>query len=132
GRETELHETMLNPRLVTNMGIGQLLEDSSEQRAGKIGLFNTDKSLLPVELASIKLCREVELASYNDYRDLINYPRVTAFNQISSDPRVQSELARLYNNDVDRIDYFVGLFAEDTRANSIMGGMIGRLVAIDA
>jgi prostaglandin-endoperoxide synthase 2 len=56
---------------------------------------------------------------------------VTDFDQISSDPAVQSGLRELYG-DVDRIEFFPGLFAEDPRPNSVLPSLIGRLVGVDA
>jgi prostaglandin-endoperoxide synthase 2 len=83
------------------------------------------------EAASIQQGRDNRLASYNDYRALFKYPRVTRFEQISSDPLVVSELRRIYS-DVDRIEYFAGLFAEELRPRSTVPPLIGRLVAADA
>ena len=40
-------------------------------------------------------------------------------------------LRKLYGH-VDKIEFFVGLFAEDGRPNSALPGLIGRLVGIDA
>jgi prostaglandin-endoperoxide synthase 2 len=132
GEETEVGRTMFTTALVTEHGLGAVLEDSSLQPAGRIGLFNTDRELLETEVASIRLCRELELASYNDYREHCQFPRVTDFDQISSDPRVRDGLRTLYKGNVDRIDYYVGLLAEDSRPNAVVPGLIGRLVAIDA
>jgi prostaglandin-endoperoxide synthase 2 len=56
---------------------------------------------------------------------------VTAFDQISSDPELQAGLRDLCR-DVDRIELYTGLFAEDTRPNSVLPALIGRLVAVDA
>jgi prostaglandin-endoperoxide synthase 2 len=71
------------------------------------------------------------LKSYNDYRELCGYPRVTEFNQISGNPKVQKGLQKLYGT-VDRIEFFTGLYAEDIRPNSVLPSLIGRMVGIDA
>ncbi|MEA2717434.1 MAG: prostaglandin-endoperoxide synthase 2, partial [Actinomycetota bacterium] len=84
-----------------------------------------------VELASIRLGRAAKLRSYNDYREMLEYPRVTSFDQISSDDRICKELERVYGH-VDNIELYVGLYAEDGRKNSALPSMVGRLVAIDA
>src|SRR5208282_882109 len=68
---------------------------------------------------------------YNDYRALMKYPRVSRFEQINSDPLVLSELRRIYS-DVDRIEYFAGLFAEELPPRSAVPPLIGRMVAADA
>jgi prostaglandin-endoperoxide synthase 2 len=131
GEHLTVWETVFNPALVPRHGLARLFQDASEQRAGRVGLLNTDKVLLPVEEASVREGRAVQLASYNDYREYARFPRVTAFDQISGDPRVQEGLRRLYG-DVDRVELYPGLFAEDPRPNSVLPSLIGRLVGVDA
>jgi prostaglandin-endoperoxide synthase 2 len=75
--------------------------------------------------------RDMQLAGYNDYREAFGFPRVTAFDQISGDPKRQYRLQELYG-DVDRIEFYPGLFAEDVRTNSTVSTLIGRMVGIDA
>jgi prostaglandin-endoperoxide synthase 2 len=87
--------------------------------------------LHPVEVASVKQGRDNRLASYNAYRVNAKYPAVTRFEQISSDPAVVEGLRRIYGH-VDRIEYFVGLFAEDLPPRSAVPPLIGRMVAADA
>ena len=52
------------------------------------------------------------------------------FNQISGDRKVQDTLRDIYGH-VDRIEFYVGLFAEDVRANSVLPPMMGRMVGVD-
>jgi prostaglandin-endoperoxide synthase 2 len=82
-------------------------------------------------MASIQLGRRARLRSYNDYRELLEFPRLTSFDQLSSDERVQKELQRLYGH-IDNVELYVGLYAEDLRPNSALPPMVGRLVGIDA
>jgi prostaglandin-endoperoxide synthase 2 len=131
GASVDPSTTMWNTSLITNRGLGALFEEASRQPAGKVGLFNSPKFLREIEVRSIQMGRDLHLASYNDYRATYKMPRVTDFSEISSNPTVQSELKRLYGN-VDRIDYYIGLFAEDTVPNSVLSPLIGTLVAIDA
>ena len=113
-------------------GLGQVFEDSSDQRAGRVGLHNTDSWLLQkTEAQSLGEARTVRLARYNDYREYCKFPRVTSFEQITSDGRVRDELRDLYGH-VDNIEFFVGLFAEDRRPNSVLPSMVGRLVGLHA
>jgi prostaglandin-endoperoxide synthase 2 len=123
--------TLFDNTLLTRRGLGPLFEDASRQPAGRIGLFNTDHALRETELDSIQAGRDVELASYNDYRQLCGFPRVTDFDQISGDPAVQSALEKCYGS-VDAIEYYVGLFAEDVRPNSAVPALLGRMVGADA
>jgi prostaglandin-endoperoxide synthase 2 len=131
GKSVDSFATLWNTSMITDRGLGALFEDASRQPAGKVGLFNSPRFLHDIEARSIQMGRDLHLASYNDYRAACQFPRVTDFSEISSNPTVQSELKRLYGN-VDRIDYYIGLFAEDTVPNSVLSPLIGTLVAIDA
>ncbi|MCP3476526.1 heme peroxidase [Bradyrhizobium sp. CCGUVB1N3] len=113
-------------------GLGIALDGASKSQVWRLGLFNTAEFLRPVELASLKQGRDNRLASYNDYRERMKYPRVTRFEQISGDPEVVAALKRLYANDVERVEFFVGLFAEDPPERSAVPPLIGRMVALDA
>jgi prostaglandin-endoperoxide synthase 2 len=112
-------------------GLGRAFDNASRTRAWKLGLFNTARFLLPVEADSIRQGRECKLATYNDYREVMHYPRVTRFEQINSDPRVVDALRRLYG-DVDKIEYFVGLFAEEVPPRLAVTPIIQRMVSVDA
>ena len=131
GQQISIGETLYNSDMVTSRGLGRLFEDASQQKAGRIGLFNTAPFLLEVDQKSINLGRNTRLATYNDYREMCQFPRVTDFDQITGDETAQKELQRLYGN-VDNIEYYVGLFAEDTRPNSALAPLMGRLVGVDA
>ncbi len=130
-QEISMQETLWNTELVTQRGLGPWFEDASLQPAGEIGLFNTPFFLLETDRTSIQLGRKAQLASYNDYREMCKFPRVTDFDQITGNEEVQAELKRLYGH-VDKIEFYVGLFAEDTRQNAAVASLIGRLVGIDA
>lgn len=131
GARMRMQDSMWHNELLTGHGLGPLFEESSGQPAAQLGLFNTPEFLVPVELASVRLGRAARLRSYNDYRELLEFPRVTAFDQISSDDRVRKELERLYGH-VDNLELYVGLYAEDRRRNAALPPMVGRLVGIDA
>ncbi|MBA2362717.1 MAG: heme peroxidase [Chloroflexia bacterium] len=131
GQDFPAEETMFNNAIVTERGLGGLFEDASAQPAGEIGLFNTPHFLLDTERASIELSRLTHLRSYNEYRRLCNYPRVTAFDQITGNRDVQIALEQTYGH-VDNIEFYVGLMAEDLRPGSAVAPLIGRLVGIDA
>jgi len=131
GTPTPIAGMRFDNRFLLRAGLGTAFDNASRTEAGQVGLFNTPDFLLPAEEASIKQGRENELASYNDYREAVGYPRVTRFEQISGDPRVVAGLRAVYGH-VDRVEFFVGLFAEEPRARSAVPAMIGRMVAADA
>ena len=131
GQEIPADETQWNNEMIIKQGLGALFDETCSQSAAQLSLFNTPEFLIPVELASVRFGREAKLRSYNDYRQLCKYPRVTSFAQITSDENVQQELERLYGH-VDNIELYVGLYAEDLRPNSALPSLVGRLIGIDA
>ncbi len=131
GRLRSIAEMRLDNRPLLHAGLCAAFDDASRTKAWRIGLFNTADFLLPAEWASVVQGRENQLASYNDYRAAMGFPRVTRFEQVSGDPRVVEGLRRVYG-DVDRIEFFVGLFAEDLAPRAAAPRLIGRMVAVDA
>ncbi|MEO6351314.1 MAG: peroxidase family protein [Candidatus Limnocylindrales bacterium] len=131
GKPVAIDKTLYDTTLVTRHGLGQMFEDASNQPAGVVGMHNTPPVLLRVEQASIEKGRGCRLASYNDYRKLARFPKVTRFDQITSSPKTRAALRDLYGH-VDNIEFFAGLFAEDPRPNSVLPALIGRMVGLDA
>ena len=124
-------DTLYNTELVRSHGLGPLFEAASEQPAGQVELGNTPYELWYVEEASINIGRAVQLRTYNDYRALSRTPRVTDFDQITSNVKRREQLRELYGH-VDKIEFYVGLFAEDVPKNGVLPDLMGRLVALDA
>ncbi|ELR96417.1 peroxidase family protein [Gloeocapsa sp. PCC 73106] len=131
GQKVPMYSSLWNNEMIFKKGLGSLFAESCSQPAAQLSFFNTDEFLIPTELASIRLGREARLRSYNDYREMCQFPRVTDFNQISSDEDVQKELKRLYGH-VDNIEFYVGIYAEDLRPKSALPPLVGRLIGIDA
>lgn len=122
---------LLDNRPLLQVGLKRAFEATSSQPAGEIQLGNTPEFLMPAEIASIRQGRQNRLGSYNDYREAFGYPRVTRFEQISSSPETVAALRRLYGTP-DRLEFYVGLFAEDARPDAAVPALIGRMVALDA
>jgi prostaglandin-endoperoxide synthase 2 len=131
GQKQPMPSLLFDHRLLLRDGLARGFDSASRTRASQLGLFNTAAFLQPVEAASIKQGRTNALATYNDYREAMRYPRVTRFEQINGDPRVVEGLRAVYG-DVDKIEFFVGLFAEEVVARSAVPPLIGRMVAVDA
>ena len=132
GTSIPMEQTLWNNEMITTRGLGVLFEETSVQPAGQIGLHNTDDPLVNMaELKGIQLGRSAMVASYNDYREMAGFPRVTSFAQITGDEKTQRELKELYGS-VDNIELYTGLYAEDVRENSALPSLAGRLVGIDA
>jgi prostaglandin-endoperoxide synthase 2 len=116
---------------LTRVGVRRAVAMTSSHPSWHMGLFNTAKFLVRFEEHSVQQGRDNELASYNDYREAMGYPRVARFEQINGDPGVVEALRRVYG-DVDKIEFYVGLFAEERPPLSAVPPLLGRMVGIDA
>ena len=138
-REIELGTQRLTPEaslmgndVLTGMGLAAYMRASSEQRAGKITIANTDPFLVNgAERASIEQGRYALLRPYNDYRELCRLPRLYHFGEFSRDGTVGDRLRKLYG-DVDNVEFFVGLFAEEAGPYDVLPPLMAAMVAFDA
>lgn len=121
----------VNNALLENVGLGAGIDALSRQPAGRIGLFNTPGFLLGAESISIGLGRQFHLQSFNDYRRRFSLRPIRDFAQLNSDPEIQSRLSALYD-DVDQLELYVGLFAEEAEGRSLFGDLMLQMVAVDA
>ncbi len=96
GREVATQELSLDNRPLFDIGLARAFDATSRQTACELAMFNTPDFLMTAEEMSIQQGRTNQLATYNDYREAMSYPRVTAFEQISADPRVVEGLKTLY------------------------------------
>lgn len=131
GQSYPLMMTVMNNRLLLDGGLLSGFADMSSQTAGKIGAFNTAAALLHLEADAIKQGRLCEMASYSDYRKYVSLPRPTDFSDISADPNVVGFLKTAYQK-VGDVEFYIGLFAEETVKNSPLPPLLLRLVAVDA
>ncbi len=132
GQPMAMIDTLWHNDLLIRKGLGPLFEETSLQKGSEISLHNTPEFLIDrAEIPTLELERMARMASYNDYREYCGFPRVTDFDQITSDPALQQELKDLYQ-DVENIEFYMGLMAEDVRPNSALQPLMGRLVGIDA
>lgn len=116
---------------LTGHGLANAFAWMSAQPAALLGARNTADYLQRVERFAIEQARQNNIASYNAYRQANGLKPVTTFEEISTRPGVADQLRTLYGH-VDKVELYVGLFAEDTAANSPLPPLILRMVAIDA
>lgn len=121
----------MNNGPLLEVGLKRGFEDMSGQPAGGMGPRNTNAHLLDIEKDSIRQGRICALCSYNDYLEYLGRDRVREFKEISSDPEVADTLRVAYG-DVDKVDFFVGIFCEDRVKASPLPQTILSFVALDA
>ena len=115
GQDVAINDTLFNTDSVVEHGLGACFEDASNQRAGRVGLFNSPPEVWEAELASVRQGRAVGLRPYNDYRSLARFPRARRVRgDLARPARPAAACASVYGN-VDEIEFYPGLFAEDVR-----------------
>jgi peroxidase len=137
-----LNEAFFNPPLLTRPGsdIGPILKYLATDPSSEVdnSIVDAVRNFLfgppgagGFDLASLNIQRGRDhgLPDYNSARAAYGLPRVTSFDQISSDPTIQAKLQQLYGN-VDNIDLWVGGLAEDHVPGTSTGPLI-RAALID-
>jgi prostaglandin-endoperoxide synthase 2 len=128
-----------NNEAVLEHGIAWVLAQASRSRASRIGLLNTPDFLIDrkrpehpsVEERTIALMRSARLQSYNAYRRIFGMPPKRSFDEVTSDPELRRRLEELYG-DVDALEWYVGIFAEDHPEDQMMGETLTAMVGHDA
>lgn len=127
-----------NNPLVLERGIEAVMAMCSNEPAGMIGLLNTPAFLVEdspygpsVEATTVKLMREARLRSFNDYREAYGLSRFESFDQLTTNVKVRNKLKELYG-DIDKLEWYVGIFAEDYPDYMMMGELLTYMVANDA
>jgi prostaglandin-endoperoxide synthase 2 len=131
GVDTDYTTLLWDMETLTDHGVASLVDQASKQPSTEIGLFNTADFLLPVEKATIRMGRRARLASFNDYRQACGYPRLTSFDDISTDDKVRSRLKDVYQ-EIDAVELYPGLYAEDVETGGVLGDLMGTMVGVDA
>ena len=81
---------------------------------------------------TVEMSRQAKLSSFNDYREAFSFPRLRNFEQLTDDKQLQQELKNLYNDNIDDLEWHVGIFAEGHNATFMLGRLMTRMVGYDA
>ena len=128
-----------NNALLLEKGVEWVMTQASRSRAGRLQLQNTPDWLVDrkhpdwpaVEERTVRLMRFAHLASYNDYRKQFGLSPVKDFTALTADPTLQERLRRMYGH-IDRLEWYVGIFAEDHPRGSFAGSLLTAMVGYDA
>jgi len=134
-----LRDAFFNPGEITRHGIDSVLRGLASQHAQRIDRFVVDdvRNFLfgppgagGFDLASLNIQRGREhgLGSYNDVRAAYGLPRVTNFEQISTEPATVAALESVYTG-VDDIDPWTGMLCEDQAPGAMVGETIRAVLA---
>ena len=121
-----LEDTFFNPMEVFDTGgiepfLLGLISNVQEATDAKMvpglrnGLFQMGPTSMIHDLAAIDIerGRDIGIGDYNEVRQAFGLSAVTDFADITSDATLQAALSDLYGGDVNDIDLFVGMLAED-------------------
>jgi hypothetical protein len=102
--------------------IADLFYSMGIEHPGQITLHNYPKALQRYEridgeimdLATLDILRDRErgVPRYNDFREELRMPRIRSFEELTQNKRWAEEIRRVYDNDIDKVDLQVGMYAE--------------------
>jgi hypothetical protein len=102
--------------------VPDLLYSLGVQHPGAITLHNYPRALQNhrridgelMDLATLDVLRDRErgVPRYNDFREEMRMPRVRSFDELTDNKVWAEQLRRVYDNDVDKVDLQVGMYAE--------------------
>lgn len=136
--EMLLRDAFFNPTVISETGIDPILKYLATDDAQEIDTMIVDdvrnflfgapgQGGFDLAALNIQRGRDHGLADYNTIRAAYGLPRVTRFDQISSNPDVQNKLADTYGS-VDKIDLWIGGLAEDHLPGSSLGTTFTRIL----
>ena len=135
-----LQDAFFNVGALTENGIDSILLGASVQAAQEVDPFLVDdvRNFLfgppgsgGFDLASLNIQRGRDhgLPRYNEIREQLGLGAATTFADISADPAIQARLSEAYAGDIDAVDAWVGMLAEDHARGSTLGATASTIIA---
>lgn len=121
----------LDNRVLLAGTLADALVDVSSNTATALGLENSAPFLVPIELSAIDQARRNRLDGYNAYRRAFGLEPARDFDGFAVSDAVRDRLKRWYGSP-DRLEFYVGLFAEPVQTNGPLPELIQTMVAVDA
>jgi prostaglandin-endoperoxide synthase 2 len=131
GRTLGNQDFRFNNELLVGVGIEAVVRDASRQAAGRISLKNTAPFLVEADLAAIRKSRAWRIQPYTEYVKAFNVEPVGSFSDLTGDEALARELEALYGT-VERVEYPIGLLAEQRSKGAMLGDLMTAMVAVDA
>jgi hypothetical protein len=102
--------------------VKDLIYSMGVENPGKITLHNYPRALQRftridgelMDLATLDILRDRErgVPRYNDFREQMRMPRVRSFDELTDNRDWAEQIRRVYDNDIDKVDLQVGMYAE--------------------
>ncbi|MEM8971832.1 MAG: peroxidase family protein [Pseudomonadota bacterium] len=132
GPESHVGSYIHNNSWLLDTGIRDAVDRFSKERAGRLTLGNTPRFLKDVKRDTVELMRASHLKSFNAYREHYKFKRYVTFEELTGEKELSKQLANLYTDDIDKLEWYVGIFAEKHGRDMIMGDLLMAMVAQDA
>ncbi|MEQ2190741.1 Prostaglandin G/H synthase 2, partial [Xenoophorus captivus] len=116
-RDYSYKEFVFNTSVMTEHGIGGLVDSFTKQIAGRVRIL---RPILYVAIKSIENSRQMRYQSLNAYRKRFSMQPYTSFEDMTGDKEMAAILEELYG-DVDAVELYPGLLVEKPRQNGIFG-----------
>ncbi len=137
--ELSLAEAFFNPGILEETGIDSVLKYDASTLSQEVDLEVVDslrnflfgepgQGGLDLVALNIQRGRDHGLNDYNSTREAYGLETYESFDQITSDVELQEKLESLYG-DVDNIDLWVGLLAEDHTEGASVGELTGTIIS---
>lgn len=108
--------------LMQNIGPRDLFYSFGTMHPGAIALHNyprglqqfvrPDGNLMDMAAVDILRSRELGVPRYNEFRRLLHLKPAQSFEELTDNAEWREQIRRVYNNDIERVDLTVGMFAE--------------------
>ena len=137
GRVLTDQEFRFNNPLFEEFGAEKVIDEASRQPAGRLGLHNTPDFLLKADIKSLEFGRQFRLKPFNAYRERWSLEPYESFEELTGCKALAEELKAYYpdvdgKKGIDRLELFVGLFAEARQGTSVLPPLLQSMVASDA
>ena len=91
-----------------------------------------DGYFMDLAATDILRTRELGVPRYNQFRKLLHLPPASSFEELAGDAALAEKIRRVYNNDIDRVDLIVGMFAEKRPVGFAFGETAFRIFIVMA
>lgn len=135
-----LNEQMYNPLLILKTNLSPLFKGLASDQQLKMdhhvvdAIRNFDYERNGMRIKSdwvtrdIMRGRERGIPDYNTLRTKLGLAPIESFSEITRNKSIQTKLAKVYDDDINNIDPWVGLVAEDHYPNSMLGETMNLLL----
>ncbi|KAL6471599.1 hypothetical protein MHYP_G00202490 [Metynnis hypsauchen] len=112
---------LFNNSIVTEHGIGNLVDSFTKQTAGRIsGGWNLPPAVQGMAAKVLEQSRQMRYQSLNAYRKRFNLRPYTSFEDLTGDKVLAAEMEKLYG-DIESVELYSGLLVEKPRPNAVFG-----------